>query len=143
MLKKILNEWGKFLQVSSPTTNIKHSTYSTHIHSILRVCIFNLTNLSNKSPESASVLGSHSQGWFSQHGQKDLLEVANTPLKTFHEKFEDVYICDPKAKHYGYKSWDGKSVLTTTKPNHLYTQHYYQLLSLTTPSHCHPESPCP
>ncbi|KAK7757227.1 hypothetical protein SLS62_000776 [Diatrype stigma] len=72
MLKKVLNEWGQFLQ----------------------------------SPESASVLGSHKQGWFSEHGQKDLLEVANAPLKTSHEKFEDVYICDPKAKYYGYKSWD-------------------------------------
>ena len=76
--------------------------------------MFYLTDLFHKSPESASVLGSRSQGWFSQHGQKDLLEVANTPLKTSHEKFEDVYICDPKAKHYGYKSWDGKSVPTTT-----------------------------
>ncbi|KAI2620978.1 Phophatidylserine decarboxylase-domain-containing protein [Hypomontagnella submonticulosa] len=71
MMKKILNEWGKFL----------------------------------KSPKSAEVLASHKQGWFSEHGIKDLMEVANAPLKTSH-RFEDMYICDPSAKHYGYTSWD-------------------------------------
>ncbi|KAI1390542.1 Phophatidylserine decarboxylase-domain-containing protein [Hypoxylon trugodes] len=71
MMKKILNEWGKFL----------------------------------KSPKSAEVLASHKQGWFSQHGVKDLMEVANAPLGTSH-RFEDMYICDPTAKHYGYTSWD-------------------------------------
>jgi len=35
------------------------------------------------------------------------MEVANAPYKTNH-KFEDMYICDPSAKHYGFKSWDGK-----------------------------------
>ncbi|KAI0470828.1 Phophatidylserine decarboxylase-domain-containing protein [Xylariaceae sp. FL0804] len=71
MLKKVLNEWGKFL----------------------------------KSPESAVVLGNHKAGWFSEHGKKDLMEVANKPLKTSHN-FEDMYICDPNAKYHGYKSWD-------------------------------------
>jgi phosphatidylserine decarboxylase len=51
----------------------------------------------------------HNQGWFSEHGKKDLMEVANTPLKTSHN-FEDMYICDPNAKHYGFTSWDGKSI---------------------------------
>lgn len=71
-LKKILNEWGKFLQ----------------------------------SPESAQVLGEHSQGWFSEHGRNDMMEVANAPRGTkyaFEEFFE---VPDPKAKHRGYKSWD-------------------------------------
>lgn len=36
------------------------------------------------------------------------MEVANQPYSTNH-KFEDMYICDPSAKHYGFKSWDGKS----------------------------------
>ncbi|KAI1817206.1 Phophatidylserine decarboxylase-domain-containing protein [Poronia punctata] len=58
-----------------------------------------------KSPKSAEVLGTHKEGWFSEHGQRDLMEVANTPLGTNH-RFEDMYICDPSAKHYGYKSWD-------------------------------------
>ncbi|KAI1474381.1 Phophatidylserine decarboxylase-domain-containing protein [Daldinia eschscholtzii] len=71
MMKKVLNEWGKFL----------------------------------KTPKSAEVLASHKQGWFSQHGLKDLMEVANAPLKTSH-RFEDMYVCDPSAKHYGYTSWD-------------------------------------
>ncbi|KAI1327936.1 Phophatidylserine decarboxylase-domain-containing protein [Xylariaceae sp. FL0255] len=71
MLKKVLNEWGKFL----------------------------------KSPESAEVLGNNKEGWFSAHGRKDLMEVANAPLKTSHN-FEDMYVCDPKAKHFGYTSWD-------------------------------------
>ncbi|KAI1484545.1 Phophatidylserine decarboxylase-domain-containing protein [Biscogniauxia mediterranea] len=71
MLKKVLNEWGRFL----------------------------------KSPESAEVLGTHSQGWFSEHGKKDLMEVANAPLKTKYS-FEDMYICDPSAKYYGFTSWD-------------------------------------
>lgn len=75
-----------------------------------------MANTSHQSPESASVLGSHKQGWFSEHGQKDLLEVANAPLKTSLEKFEDVYICDPKAKHYGYKSWDGKPTYPLPPP---------------------------
>ncbi|KAF2168696.1 hypothetical protein M409DRAFT_21437 [Zasmidium cellare ATCC 36951] len=70
-LKKVLNEWGKFLQ----------------------------------SPKSAEVLGTHKQGWFGDVAQKDIMEVANAPYKTAHE-FEDFFHCDPKAKHYGYKSWD-------------------------------------
>lgn len=35
------------------------------------------------------------------------MEVANKPLKTDH-KFEDMFVCDPSKKYYGYKSWDGK-----------------------------------
>ncbi|KAI8624754.1 Phophatidylserine decarboxylase-domain-containing protein [Xylariaceae sp. FL1651] len=71
MLKKILNEWGKFL----------------------------------KSPKSAEVLGRHKEGWFSEHAIKDLMEVANAPLKSSHN-FQDMYVCDPNAKNYGYTSWD-------------------------------------
>ncbi|KIH94520.1 phosphatidylserine decarboxylase [Sporothrix brasiliensis 5110] len=57
------------------------------------------------TPESAEVLGDHETGWLGKVGYKDLMEVANAPYKTDH-KFEDMYICDPSAKHYGYKSWD-------------------------------------
>ncbi|KAI1194515.1 Phophatidylserine decarboxylase-domain-containing protein [Nemania serpens] len=71
MLKKVLNEWGRFL----------------------------------KSPESAEVLTTDRTGWFSQHSQSDLMEVANVPLKTSHS-FEAMYVCDPNAKHHGYTSWD-------------------------------------
>ncbi|KAL7624897.1 hypothetical protein AAE478_004111 [Parahypoxylon ruwenzoriense] len=86
MLKKILNEWGRFL---NEVANANHD--SLHHH--------------HQSPKSAEVLVSNRQGWFSEHGTKDLMEVANSPLKTKH-KFEDMYICDPSAEHYGFKSWD-------------------------------------
>ncbi|KAI0017805.1 Phophatidylserine decarboxylase-domain-containing protein [Xylariomycetidae sp. FL0641] len=71
MLKKVLNEWGKYL----------------------------------KSPASAHVLGEHPEGWFSDHGKKDLMQVANAPLGTSHE-FDQMYVCDPSAEHHGYRSWD-------------------------------------
>ncbi|KAH8204734.1 hypothetical protein TruAng_001068 [Truncatella angustata] len=70
-LKKVLNEWGKYL----------------------------LTE------DSAHVLGNDKEGWFGEHATKDVMEVANAPLKTDH-KFENMFICDPSAKYYGYKSWD-------------------------------------
>ncbi|KXL47171.1 hypothetical protein M433DRAFT_103946 [Acidomyces richmondensis BFW] len=57
------------------------------------------------TPESAQVLGDSNQGWFGPTGNKDVMEVANAPYKTNY-KFEDFFVCDPKAKHYGYKSWD-------------------------------------
>lgn len=76
MLKKVLNEWGKFL----------------------------------KSPESASVLGDHKEGWFGETADKDIMQVANAPLQTNH-KFADMFICDPSKKYHGYKSWDGACFL--------------------------------
>lgn len=35
----------------------------------------------------------------------DLMAVANAPLST-EFRFEDMYICDPTAEHYGFRSWD-------------------------------------
>lgn len=60
-----------------------------------------------KTPESAEVLGENKTGWFGATGKQDIMEVANAPLKTSY-KFEDMFICDPSKKHYGYKSWDGE-----------------------------------
>ncbi|CAF3450907.1 hypothetical protein SNK03_002300 [Fusarium graminearum] len=57
------------------------------------------------TPDSAKVLGDHKQGWFGPTGIHDLVEVANKPNGT-DMKFEDMFICDPSAKYYGYKSWD-------------------------------------
>lgn len=71
MLKKILNEWGKFLQ----------------------------------TPESAKVLGDHHTGWFGPTGLSSLVDNANKPLST-NLKFEDLFICDPDARYFGFKSWD-------------------------------------
>ncbi|WRT70483.1 uncharacterized protein IL334_007481 [Kwoniella shivajii] len=57
------------------------------------------------SPESASVLSDDKTGWFGPTGLSSLEEVANKARGT-NLKFEEIFICDPKAKHYGYKSWD-------------------------------------
>lgn len=40
----------------------------------------------------------------------DLMQVANAPYKS-EMKFEEMYVCDPSAEHFGFKSWDGKSLL--------------------------------
>ncbi|KAL2015591.1 hypothetical protein VTK56DRAFT_5203 [Thermocarpiscus australiensis] len=58
-----------------------------------------------QSPESAYVLDTRPECWFSEHATNDVLHVANAPYKTDY-KFEDVFVCDPSAKHHGYKSWD-------------------------------------
>lgn len=57
-----------------------------------------------KSEESADVLGDDKVGWFSEHGIKALEEVANIGETNY--KFHELFECDPKAKHMGYKSWD-------------------------------------
>ena len=59
-------------------------------------------------------MGDHKLGWFGKTGMSDLMQVANRPLKT-DMKFEDMYICDPSAKHYGFKSWDGRPSLPSEK----------------------------
>jgi phosphatidylserine decarboxylase len=79
-IKKILNAWGEYLD----------------------------------SPESAAVLGDDANGWFGPTGYKSLLKVANVgpPGQAQGQgtqpdrEFEDLFICDPKAKNHGYKSWD-------------------------------------
>ncbi|KAH2031568.1 hypothetical protein KXV65_002049 [Aspergillus fumigatus] len=57
-----------------------------------------------KSPKSASVLNDTSSGWFGSTARSDLEEVGNVG-ETSHS-FEDLYVCDPSAKHHGFKSWD-------------------------------------
>jgi phosphatidylserine decarboxylase len=57
------------------------------------------------SPESASVLGTDNESWFSPHGIKALEEVANAASGTSHT-FDELFESDPKAEHRGYKSWD-------------------------------------
>lgn len=93
MIKKVLNEWGKFLQVKMD-------------HIFCSLSTVELT-LWRKTPESAQVLGSHKLGWFGETGLGDLVEVANAPEKS-NLKFEEMFECDPSATHYGFKSWDGK-----------------------------------
>ncbi|KAJ3188948.1 hypothetical protein HDU85_004664 [Gaertneriomyces sp. JEL0708] len=74
MLKKVLNEWGRYLTTA----------------------------------ESAIVLGEDQAGWFSEHGKHDLEITANLGEENAvtRKKFQDLFICDPSAKYYGYKSWD-------------------------------------
>ncbi|KJZ80000.1 hypothetical protein HIM_00714 [Hirsutella minnesotensis 3608] len=58
-----------------------------------------------KTPESAEVLGDDKLGWFGPTGMGDLMQVANAPYQSSH-KFEEMYVCDPSAPKYGFKSWD-------------------------------------
>ncbi|KAI4134702.1 MAG: hypothetical protein LQ347_001306 [Umbilicaria vellea] len=58
-----------------------------------------------RSPASADVLGADSSGWFGETGVKDLASVANVGETSYN--FEEMYICEPSAKHHGFKSWDG------------------------------------
>ncbi|PHH58488.1 hypothetical protein CDD81_5654 [Ophiocordyceps australis] len=58
-----------------------------------------------KTPESAHVLDKHALGWFGEAALRDLVEVGNAPLGTSFT-FEELYECDPTAKHYGFNSWD-------------------------------------
>lgn len=58
-----------------------------------------------RSPASAEVLSTDSSGWFSETGVKDLASVANVGETSY--EFEEMYTCDPSAKHHGFKSWDG------------------------------------
>ncbi|KAA6407928.1 MAG: phosphatidylserine decarboxylase [Lasallia pustulata] len=58
-----------------------------------------------RSPASAEVLGADPGGWFGETGSKDLTSVANVGGTSF--KFEEMYVCDPSAKHHGFNSWDG------------------------------------
>lgn len=56
------------------------------------------------SPDSATVLGDDKSGWFGKTGVEDLAETANVGRSSY--SFEEMFICDPSAKHHGYKSWD-------------------------------------
>lgn len=58
-----------------------------------------------KSPESADVLGNDSSCWFGPTGRKDLTTVANAARGTSHS-FEEMFVCNPSAPHYGFTSWD-------------------------------------
>jgi phosphatidylserine decarboxylase len=57
-----------------------------------------------QSPESAYVLENKSDCWLGPTGKKDLAEVANIGNTKY--SFEELFICDPKKKCHGYKSWD-------------------------------------
>ncbi|KAE8368391.1 Phophatidylserine decarboxylase-domain-containing protein [Aspergillus caelatus] len=56
------------------------------------------------SPESACVLNTSTAGWFSTRALWRLTDTANIGGDGF--EFEELYICNPDAPHYGFKSWD-------------------------------------
>lgn len=59
------------------------------------------------SEKSAGVLGEGKEGWFGESGKKSLVQVANIGKSGLQEQpFEELFHCDPKAEHHGYKSWD-------------------------------------
>lgn len=94
MLKKVLNEWGKYLQVSliqAPLSSLLgYHTLADHFF---------------QTPESADVLSDHHLGWFGETGINDMMAVANAPHKT-EFKFEEFFVCDPSKPKYGFTSWD-------------------------------------
>ncbi|KAE8161333.1 Phophatidylserine decarboxylase-domain-containing protein [Aspergillus tamarii] len=56
------------------------------------------------SPESAGVLNTSTTGWFSAGALRRLTGTANIGGDGF--EFGELYICNPDAPHYGFKSWD-------------------------------------
>lgn len=57
-----------------------------------------------KSSQSAAVLDDSDTGWFGETGLKDLTAAANVGGTKY--PFEKMFVCDPGARFYGYKSWD-------------------------------------
>ena len=56
------------------------------------------------SADSASVLTDAPDGWLSQVAISELTAKGNNGTSKY--SFEQLYICDPTAPHYGYTSWD-------------------------------------
>ncbi|ERF75430.1 hypothetical protein EPUS_00223 [Endocarpon pusillum Z07020] len=57
------------------------------------------------SPASAEVLEEgNPSSWFSDTGVKELAKTANIEETSY--SFEEMFICNPSAKHHGFKSWD-------------------------------------
>jgi phosphatidylserine decarboxylase len=55
------------------------------------------------SSDSTTVLNDSKYGWF---GSSALEAMRKASRGNSSWKFEDEYICDPKAQHYGFNSWD-------------------------------------
>lgn len=91
-LKKVLNEWGKFLAVRLPFSSDTDNFGSAY---------------NSQSPNSSHVLNENANGWFGPVGKKYLEQASNRPLNTT-LRFCELYKCDATSKHYGFSSWDGK-----------------------------------
>ena len=75
-------------------------TVNTHIKKILDAWGQYL-----QSPASASCLGNDSDCWFGETGLREITATANLKGVTSY-KFEEIFQCDPSAKHHGFTSWD-------------------------------------
>lgn len=115
IVKKVLNEWGKFLLVSEIRTlaiEIPQGLSSTHglFRPSGKHTLIGLSNSQDlQTPESAKVLGKDKHGWFGETATKDVEIVANKAGNT-DLKFHDMFVCDPSKEYHGFKSWDGKSL---------------------------------
>lgn len=59
-----------------------------------------------ESPDSASVLSSDPDGWFSPEALDVMAQVASEADPSKPVTFEQAFVCDPSKPAYGYKSWD-------------------------------------
>lgn len=56
------------------------------------------------SPPSAAVLNNGETGWFGRVGMNALEDHANVGKTS--RRFHESYVCDERAEHYGFTSWD-------------------------------------
>ncbi|MCJ1224700.1 hypothetical protein MMC12_001345 [Toensbergia leucococca] len=54
--------------------------------------------------DSASVLTDEEDGWLSEQALKALTAKGNNGTTNY--SFDELYVCDKSAKHFGFKSWD-------------------------------------
>ncbi len=92
MLKEVLNEWGKYLQV--------------HKYFIPLFCKSIPADFYLQSPNSTHVLTKQDNGWFGDVGLALLEAIGNLPTNSS-RKFCEIYDCDPMSDHFGFSSWDG------------------------------------
>ncbi len=56
------------------------------------------------TPLSASVLTDHEDGWLNANALNELAVKGNNGVTDY--TFDQLYVCDKSADHYGFKSWD-------------------------------------
>ncbi|KAL8826834.1 MAG: hypothetical protein Q9191_003553 [Dirinaria sp. TL-2023a] len=56
------------------------------------------------SPDSTNVLTDRDDGWLSSVALNELSIIGNNGVTSY--TFDQLYVCDKSAPHYGYKSWD-------------------------------------
>ena len=56
------------------------------------------------TPLSTGVLTDHEDGWLSEEALTELAGKGNNGLTNY--TFDQLYVCDKSADHYGFKSWD-------------------------------------